>query len=99
MSALKEQTRKQLVSQTSEAIFNKLKKGSLLGISKTVGIEILTERKAKGKFDGDLSEFEEGKETKKEEKSAPKAPVAEKAKKEKDKKTVETAPTETATNP
>lgn len=51
--------RKALISQTSEQLYTKLQKGTLLGNSKTVGIQILTERKEKGTFTGDLSIFTE----------------------------------------
>jgi hypothetical protein len=55
MSTLKEVTRKTLISQTSDQLFKKLQDGKLFGVSKVVVIDILTERKEKGKFDGDLS--------------------------------------------
>lgn len=52
-----EQARKTLVSQTSEQLFNKLKNEKLMGASKEAAIEILVERKGKGKFDGDLTPY------------------------------------------
>lgn len=52
---LKAQARKTLIAQTSEALYGKLLAGKLMGTSKEVAIEILEERKAKGKFNGDLS--------------------------------------------
>lgn len=58
MSSEKKQiARKSLISQTSEALYNKLLNGKLLGISFEVGLEILEERKAKGKDVGDLSKI------------------------------------------
>lgn len=60
MSQLKETTRKTLISQTSDQLHKKLQEGKLFGVSKEVAIEILTDRKAKGKFDGDISAFANG---------------------------------------
>lgn len=54
---LKEATRKALVNQTSEQLFKKLTDSKLFGVSKEIAITILSERKAKGKFNGDLSAF------------------------------------------
>lgn len=88
--SVKEQARKSLVSQTSEQLFNKLKNDKLMGTSKEVAIEILAERKEKGKWDGDLTPYTSNghakKETVKAEKTA-KAPKAPKEKKEKEVKT------------
>lgn len=55
---LQETTKKTLSKQTSEQLFSKLKGGKLFGSSQEIALEILKERKEKGKFDGDLSEFE-----------------------------------------
>lgn len=55
MNTLKETTRKTLIAQTSDQLYNKLVGGKLMGMSKDIALEILTERKGKGKFDKDLS--------------------------------------------
>ena len=62
---LRATTRKQLVNQTSEQLYSKLKNEKLMGLSKEIAIEILTERKEKGKFDEDLSIFQNGKKVEK----------------------------------
>jgi hypothetical protein len=56
-SQLKETTKKALTAQTSDQLYKKLQDGKLFGVSKEAGLEILIERKAKGKFEGDLSKF------------------------------------------
>lgn len=60
MSQLKETTHKTLVAQASDQLVSKLKGGKLFGVSKEVAIEILTERKEKGKFDGDIDAIIKG---------------------------------------
>ena len=60
MTQIEESTKKTLVAQTSDQLYKKLQEGKLFGVSKKVAIEILTSRKEKGKFDGDLSAFANG---------------------------------------
>lgn len=80
MSQLKETTKKALIAQTSDQLYKKLQDGKLFGVSKEAALEILADRKAKGKFEGDLSKFNGGKAEKVE--KAEKAPKAAKAPKE-----------------
>lgn len=60
MSDVKAEARKKLVAQTSDQLFGKLQNGKLFGTSKSVAVEILSERKEKGKFDGDLTPYKNG---------------------------------------
>lgn len=57
MDLLKQSTRKTLIAQTSDQLYNKLSGEKLMGLSKEIALEILTERKQKGKFDKDISHF------------------------------------------
>jgi hypothetical protein len=88
MSTLKETTRKALVSQTSEQLYKKLTDGKLFGTSIEMAVEILTERKAKGKFDGDLSKFSNGKSSDVKVEKTEKVPVEKKGPKVKEEKVV-----------